>query len=86
MSGHAIEVKPISSRLPKAASYSQTTLFVIDILRMVPIGVNLFSIVTGIVVTLAVLIPTHHWLLPRQRIKERDAFICSAMSSVFLTQ
>jgi hypothetical protein len=40
---------------------------------MLALGLDLFSVVTGIVGTLAVLIPIYRWLLPRQRIKDLDA-------------
>jgi hypothetical protein len=44
---------------------------------MLALGLDLFSIVTGVVGTLAVLIPIYRWLLPRQRIKDLDAVVCN---------
>jgi hypothetical protein len=39
---------------------------------MLALGVDLFGIITGVVGTLAVLIPAYRWLLPRRRMRSLD--------------
>jgi hypothetical protein len=73
----AIALKTDIPLLPKAASFPKVVPSAIDILRMLALGLDAFSIVTGVVGTLAVLIPLYRWLLPRQRIKDLDAVVCN---------
>jgi hypothetical protein len=53
------------------------TPFASEKLNMLALGLDLFSILTGIVGTLAVLIPIYRCLLPHQQIKDLEAVVCN---------